>query len=312
VRTRTIETENSMAKNSKDAYGAASRTNLLMFRPEDLVLVTDEKSPLYDKRVHDEPTPEFVANINHYGVKEPILARRNPETGKVEVVAGRSRTKGAVLANKDRKKKGLELLHVPVIIQRSNDLGLTETMALENVVRKDVSPIERAHYMQRQLDLGSTPERLAVAFACSSATVRNTLALLEAPADVRRAVERGDITAANGFKLARMEPGEAKFKLAEIKKNAPRTAGKRNGSAAKAREIIDGKKRPRRREVADMASSTSGEPTIYLRQIAATEDTVQNSLHIPEEIKRQIIACLRALQGNPVEWNEILFPPGRE
>lgn len=37
-----------MAKNSIDAYGASGKTNVLMFEPEKLHLVTDKAHPLYD------------------------------------------------------------------------------------------------------------------------------------------------------------------------------------------------------------------------------------------------------------------------
>ncbi|WP_308563976.1 hypothetical protein [uncultured Klebsiella sp.] len=41
-----------MAKNSIDAYGASGKTNVLMFEPEKLHLVTDRTHPLYDERIN--------------------------------------------------------------------------------------------------------------------------------------------------------------------------------------------------------------------------------------------------------------------
>ena len=40
-----------MAKNSIDAYGASGKTNVLMFEPENLHIVTDKANPLYDERI---------------------------------------------------------------------------------------------------------------------------------------------------------------------------------------------------------------------------------------------------------------------
>src|ERR1700743_1127639 len=91
-----------MAKSSKDTYGATGSTNLLLFDPKDLTIVTDERSPLYDERV-DLPVDEaLVDSIVDQGVLEAILVRKNPETGKTEVVNGRQRGRATVEANKRR------------------------------------------------------------------------------------------------------------------------------------------------------------------------------------------------------------------
>ena len=45
-----------MAKNSKDVYGAKGKTNVLLFDPADLTIVTDEKSALFDKRGLEDRT----------------------------------------------------------------------------------------------------------------------------------------------------------------------------------------------------------------------------------------------------------------
>nr|VUD31419.1 Uncharacterised protein [Raoultella sp. NCTC 9187] len=52
-----------MAKNSKDAYGANGKTNVLKFEPEKLHLVTDKAHPLYDERVHLPIDKGMVLNI---------------------------------------------------------------------------------------------------------------------------------------------------------------------------------------------------------------------------------------------------------
>ena len=288
------------SKNSQDVYGASARTNLLLFDPSKLTLVTDPKHPLYDPRVERPLSDEFIANINYHGVLEPVVLRKNPENGDVEVVAGRQRVRAAIEANKVRKKRGEPQIQVPGIIKRSEDLALMGIMASENEARVGTSPLERARLMQRMLDRGSGTSDLEIQFACSAATVKNALALLEAPAAVKAAVEKGIITAANGYKLSKLEPAEAKKKLAQIETRAPRVAGRRNGSAAKAKAILNGGKAPAR-PPADL----SGQPTIFLHTIESMRDEVEESNVIGADYKRHIVACLNALVGNPAEWNEI-------
>ena len=60
-----------MAKNSIDAYGASGKTNVLMFEPENLHIVTDKAHPLYDERVNLPFDEGMVLNIKELGVLEP-------------------------------------------------------------------------------------------------------------------------------------------------------------------------------------------------------------------------------------------------
>jgi ParB family chromosome partitioning protein len=70
-----------MAKNSIDAYGASGKTNVLMFEPENLHLVTDKAHPLYDERIHLPIDEGMVLNIKELGVLEPIMSGKTLKTG---------------------------------------------------------------------------------------------------------------------------------------------------------------------------------------------------------------------------------------
>ena len=82
-----------MAKNSIDAYGASGKTNVLMFEPENLHLVTDKSHPLYDERIHLPIDKGMVLNIKELGVLEPIIVWKDPENGLTCVVVGRQRVR---------------------------------------------------------------------------------------------------------------------------------------------------------------------------------------------------------------------------
>jgi ParB family chromosome partitioning protein len=94
-----------MAKNSIDAYGASGKTNVLMFEPENLHLVTDKTHPLYDERIHLPINDAMVLNIMDQGVLEPIIVWKDPETGKSCVVDGRQRVRHTLEANKRLAKR---------------------------------------------------------------------------------------------------------------------------------------------------------------------------------------------------------------
>lgn len=109
-----------MAKNSIDAYGASGKTNVLMFEPEKLHLVTDKTHPLYDERIHLPINEAMVLNIMDQGVLEPIIVWKDPESGLACVVDGRQRVRHTLEANKRLVKQGDSPLLVPAVTKRGS------------------------------------------------------------------------------------------------------------------------------------------------------------------------------------------------
>ena len=69
-------------KSSKAAHGAAGKSNLLLFDPDELHLITDKAHKLYDPRVEDPVDETLVASILFKGVVESIIVWKDPELGK--------------------------------------------------------------------------------------------------------------------------------------------------------------------------------------------------------------------------------------
>lgn len=228
----TAATTKNSGKNSKDVYGATGKSNLLSFDPETLKLVTDEKHPLYDERVHLPVSEPMVLNIMAHGVLEPILVRKNAETGDVEVVVGRQRVKACREANKRLKAKGNEPHQIPGIVKRGDDGALAGMVVSENEIREDDTPLGRAKKAQRLFDLGKTEDQVAVYFGCSKQTVKNMVALLECCAFVRNAVEAGKIPVSEAYKLSKETPEDQKAKTEKMISAAEGAKGKRNKSRA--------------------------------------------------------------------------------
>jgi ParB family chromosome partitioning protein len=256
--------EKSERRDSAATHGASGKTDCLLFDPEELVLVTDPKHDLYDERVHEEPTEKFVANVLHYGVLTPILVRKNPETGKTEVVFGRKRVKACRAANKIRKKRGEDLYRIKAVVQRSDSKTAIGAMITENEQRVEDTPLNRAAKAARMLERGATEAEVGTAFGISPATVKNLIALIDAPAAVRKAAESGKISTSDAYKLSKLEPEEARKKVAELVEHAPRPEGgkKRSKNAARAREIVDG---PKRLKPAAEAASADGDAERKMR-----------------------------------------------
>lgn len=239
-----------MPKASRDALGAKGKTDVYYLDPDEVVLVTDKKSALYDERVENSYNEELVLNMLYapdgetaQGVLEPAIGRRNPETGKVEIIDGRQRTLACREAKKRQKKRGLPPIWLPVLLKRGSDSRAMAMLISANEHRTADSPLNRAKKAQRYIDLGHDEKGVAALLGTSEATVKNLLRLLDAPAAVKNAVETGKISASDAYKLSRQEPAAAKKTLGQLLEHAPRTPGKkRSPNAKKARAIVDGDK----------------------------------------------------------------------
>jgi len=190
-----------MGSNSK----AAGRSDLLLFEPDDLILVTDKKHPLYDPRVDMDLSESLVLNVMVHGVIEPVIVRRNGD--KVEVVDGRQRVRAAREASKRLKREGKAPLRVPAVVKRGDDATVFGVMA-STFIRQDESPLEQARKIQRYVDMGRTEEDAAITFGVSRSTIRVRLALLDAAPEVRRALESGKLSVVHAAKLTKLPRDE--------------------------------------------------------------------------------------------------------
>lgn len=263
--------EKPKSKNSVDVYGASGKTNVLIFEPEKLHLVTDPTHPLYDERVHlpiHEPT---VLNIMDQGVLEPIIVWKDPETGLTCVVDGRQRVKNTLEANKRLQKEGLKALLVPAVVKRGSPVRMSRAMVSANEIFQPDTPLGRAKKMADALERGSDEADLALMFGVGIPTVRATLALLDTTQAVKKAVESGTVTVTQARQLASLTPEEQREKVKQIETATEGTTGREK--TRKQREIL-GNAKPRlksRKEIMKELEGASGDYAAALRWVLGEE-----------------------------------------
>ena len=121
---------------------------------------------------------ELADSIKENGVFQPILVRKS--ISGYELVAGERRLRASKLAG---------LTEIPVIIKEFDDKEMMEISLLENIQRKDLTPIEEASaYEQLIKKLNYTQEQLAKRIGKSRANVTNLLRLLTLPQEVQNLV----------------------------------------------------------------------------------------------------------------------------
>lgn len=267
--------ENNMAKNSIDVYGASGKGNVLSMDPDKLTLVTDPKHPLYDRRVHQAPSPKTVRNYRAQGVLEPVLFYKDPETGENLVIDGRRRVINARELNRLLIEAGEEPITIPAIpkrVMRDSDKSFVGMMVSTNEIREEDSPINRAEKMARMLDVGHTEDAIAIAFGVEVPTVRSALKLLDCCMAVRDAVEAEQITVSHALKLAKLSPDEQRAKVQALIDAAEGKEGHARSRALKA--VLGGtaaRVRPRKQIEAALAEA-SGERLAALRWVLGIDD----------------------------------------
>lgn len=116
---------------------------------------------------------ELTESIRANGVLQNLTVVSKPLSeggGQYTVIIGHRRLAAAKLAG---------LSTVPCVIMKMDELEQIRTMAIENMHRSDLTPIEQADSFQMMLDLGDTVQTISENTGFSETTVRNRLKLRE-------------------------------------------------------------------------------------------------------------------------------------
>ncbi len=127
---------------------------------------------------------ELASSIKQHGIIQPLVLRKIND--KYEIIAGERRFRAACLVG---------LKTVPAIIKEIDDNTSAEIALIENVQRKNLTPIEEAKSYRNLLDKGFlTQEELAAKLGLSQSAVSNKLRLLNLDEEVQAALLSGKIS----------------------------------------------------------------------------------------------------------------------
>ncbi|RMF14924.1 MAG: ParB/RepB/Spo0J family partition protein [Alphaproteobacteria bacterium] len=143
-----------------------------------------------------EDLGELAASIRRNGMLQPILVRplegeeAGTESGEsspvYEIVAGERRWRAAQAAG---------LHEVPIVERRLDDAQTLEIALVENIQRRDLTPIEEAEGFQRLIEeFGHSAEEIGRVVGKSRSHVANLLRLLKLPEEVREMVNEGALS----------------------------------------------------------------------------------------------------------------------
>ena len=163
-------------------------------------------NPYQPRKTFDiESLNELAKSIKEYGVVQPIIVKKSIKG--YELVAGERRTKAAKIAG---------LKKIPAIIKDFDDQEMMEIALVENIQREDLNPIDEATSISNIIKLrGYTQEEFANKFGKSRTYVTNILGLLKLPDEVKKLVEKENLSMSHARVISKIDDENKAIELAK-------------------------------------------------------------------------------------------------
>lgn len=143
----------------------------------------------------EEALNELAKSIRQHGIIQPLVLRK--VGNKYEIIAGERRYKASFIAG---------LTKVPAVIIDLNDNESAEVAIVENIQRKNLSPIEEAKSYKKLLDRGYlTQDELASRMGKTQGSISNKLRLLNLSTEVQDALLNNQISERHARSLLKLE-----------------------------------------------------------------------------------------------------------
>ncbi len=136
---------------------------------------------------------QLAASVAEHGVLQPLLVS-DDGAGRYILIAGERRWRAA-------KRAGLT--SVPAVIrERLDERGALELALVENIQRRDLTPLEEARaFEQLRTAAGLSQAEIAHRVGRDRSSVANALRLLKLPPEIQEMVERGELGASHARTL---------------------------------------------------------------------------------------------------------------
>ena len=167
------------------------------------LIITNPDQPR--KNFDQAALQELADSIKEKGILQPILVEKTGD--KYQIIAGERRYRAALLAH---------LTKVPIITGHFSKQEKLEIALIENIQRKDLTPIEEALAYEALMQNSSlNQDELAKKVGKNRSTIANALRLLKLNDQMKEAVSRGTLTAGHARAILSVDSKENQQKLFE-------------------------------------------------------------------------------------------------
>jgi ParB family chromosome partitioning protein len=217
-------------KSAVEIYGAESRTDILQFDPENILIVDDKTHPMFDERHTLAVDKDMVASIKLVGVIEPVLVKLDTDLEKTVCAVGRQRIKACRQANIELAAEGLPVRRMPAVVSREDYNILAAKMVIENEHRIPDTTLVRARKAEQLTQYGWGKAQIAMFFKVQPQTIGNWSRLLECSSAVQKAVEKG-LPVAEALEIAKLDKDKQAAALAAVAGGEKALTGRKARSA---------------------------------------------------------------------------------
>lgn len=191
---------------------------------------------------------DLAASIRAHGVMQPVLVRPG-EFGRYMLIAGERRLRAAKMAG---------LLAIPALVRNMSDAEADDMQLAENIQRKNLTQIEEAQKIQRDLNQLGSVEAVLAKHQKSKSWLSKMLGLLNLPQQARRLLSENisaDTEVIAQLKtIEKADPALARATVEELKQNRGRQDARATVAAVRQRLKS---KRPHRATVSGQAHALS-------------------------------------------------------
>lgn len=169
-------------------------------QPTEVELGLIEPNPFQPRKTMDASgLEELRDSILQHGLLQPVVLRKL-EGNRFQLIAGERRWRASRLAGLQR---------IPALVKDGvGDAEMLELALVENVQRRDLDPLERAHgYKAMMEQLALTQDAVAAKVGLKRSTVANHLRLLDLPAKGQEALAKGLISMGHARALLALSEG---------------------------------------------------------------------------------------------------------
>ncbi len=166
--------------------------------PIKLIDVADENVRKNQAFGRDNPDQIMKEHLSRFDLLQPVVVRFDDESRRYKLLIGRRRF--FALSNKGT-------LEIPAVITELEGAEAEAASLFENLVRKDLSPIEKARMVKKLV--GSTKGGItgvSSRYGLPKSTVSEWLKILSLPEILQERIESGEITSYEAIRIAR-KPG---------------------------------------------------------------------------------------------------------
>ena len=153
---------------------------------------------------HEDSLNELAESIRSEGLLQPVVVRRRENM--FELIAGERRWRAC---------QKLKLKYIPARVIEATESSSAVLSLIENLQREDLNPIEEAMgYASLIKDFDLTQEQVAERVGRNSASVANTLRLLQLPREIQAYLIKGILSVGHAKVLLGVEGEENRLLLA--------------------------------------------------------------------------------------------------